>query len=129
MTELLQGAFVVATVLNLTLVVIIVGQLVAAGRGRPQREFPTRMAVQGALLFCGAMYSMAIVVGRLGDRLGDDDTLLYAAVFGMAASALTYFGQPSEGRRRRRHSREALRFLAFALPVGSGLIAGVIGTV
>ena len=126
MTVALQGAFVVATLLNLTLVVVIVRQLVGAGR---ERDFPTGMAVLGALLFCASMYSVAIVVGHLGDRLAADDTLLYAGVFGLAAGALAYFGQASEGEHRQRRSREALRFLALALPIGSGLIAGLVGTV
>ena len=128
MTLVLQGAFVVATLLNMTVIVISVRQLIGAGRKREQRDFPTGMAFQGALLFCGSMYLMATLVGRLGDRIADDDTFLYAAVFGLSAGALAYFGQASEGQRRRFRSR-ALRFLAYALPLGSGLIAGLVGTV
>jgi hypothetical protein len=128
MTLALQGAFVLATLLNLAVVIISVRQLIGAGRGRAQREFPTGMAVQGALLFAGSMYAMATLVGRLGDQIVDADTFLYAAVFGLSAGALTYFRPASQGRRRRSLSR-ALRFSAYALPVGSGLIAGLVGTV
>ena len=128
MTVVLQGAFVVATLLSLTVMVISVRQLMVAGGERAQREFPSGMAFQGALLFCGSMYAMATVVGRLGDRIADDDTLLYAAVFGLAAGALTYFGQAPEGQFPRPLSR-SLRLLAFALPIGSGLVAGLVGPV
>ena len=129
MTIVLQGAFVVATLLNVMVILVGIRQVVGARRGRAQHEFPTGMAVLGALLFCGSMYSMATVVGHLGDRLADDGTALYAGVFGLAAGALTYLGRASEGRHRRPRSREALGFLAFALPIGSGLIAGLVGTV
>ena len=128
MTIALQGAFVVATLLNLAVVIISVRQLTGAGRRRAQREFPTGMAVQGALLFAGSMYAMATLVGRLGDQIASHDNLLYAAVFGLSAGALTYFRPASDAQRRRPLSR-ALRFSAYALPLGSGLIAGVVGTV
>jgi len=128
MTLALQCAFVAATLLNMTVIVISARQMIGAGRKRTQREFPTGMVFQGALLFCGSMYAMATVVGRLGDRIADDDTLLYAAVFGLSAGALAYFAQASEGQHRRPLSR-ALRFLAYALPFGSGLIVGLVGTV
>ena len=128
MTLALQGAFVVATLLNVAVVIFSVRQVIGTGRGRAQREFPTGMAVQGALLFAGSMYAMATLVGRLGDQIADHDNLLYAAVFGLSAGALTYFRPASEAKRRRPLSR-ALRFSAYALPLGSGLIAGVVGTV
>jgi len=128
MTLVLQGAFVVATLLNMTVIVISVRQLIGVGRKREQRDFPMGMALQGALLFCGSMYLMATLVGRLGDRIADDDTFLYAAVFGLATAALAYFGQSPQGQGRRPLSR-SLRLLAFALPIGSGMIAGLVGTV
>jgi len=132
MTIVLQGAFVVAGLLMLVAIVISARALIGAGSGS-EREIQTSVVVKGALLFCGSMYTMATVLGRLGDRIGDDGTLLYAAVFGFATGALTYMGQAPagqtpEGQRRRPLSR-AIRFLAFALPIGSGLIAGVVGTV
>jgi len=128
MTLALQSAFVVATLLNLAVVIFSVRQVIGSGGGRAQREFPTGMAVQGALLFAGSMYAMATLVGRLGDQIADHDNLLYAAVFGLSAGALTYFRPASDAQRRRPLSR-ALRFSAYALPLGSGLIAGVVGTV
>ena len=126
MTLVLQCAFVVATLLNMTVIVISVRQMIGAGREQTQREFPTGMAFQGGLLFCGSMYAMASLVGLLGDRIADHNTLLYAAVFGLSAGVLAYFAQASEGQHRRPLSR-ALRFLAYALPFGSGLIAGLVG--
>jgi len=133
MTIVLQGAFVVAGLLMLVAIVISARALIGAGSDGSEREIRTSVVVKGALLFCGSMYTMATVLGRLGDRIGDDGTVLYAAVFGFATGALTYMGQGPEGQtpegQRRRPLSRAIRFLAFALPIGSGLIAGVVGTV
>ena len=138
MTKVLQGAFLVAGLLTLTVVFIGARQLIGAAHGRPHREFPTHRIVEGALLFAGSMYAMATLAGRLGERIGDIDTLLYTAVFGFAAGALAYLGQTSEGQtpddrtpvgQHRRPLSRVLHFLALALPIGSGLIAGLVGPV
>jgi len=133
MTIILQCAFVVAVMLTLAAIVISVLQLTKAGSKGARREIQTSMVMTGALLFCVSMFTVATLVGRLGDRIGDGDTLLYAGVFGFAAGALTYMGQTPEGKtpkgQNRRALSRALRLSAFALPIGSGLIAGMVGTV
>lgn len=128
MTEVLQGAFVVAALLTLAVVVVSARDLARTLRGEPQPDFPALAALQGGLLFCGSTYVVSAAVGRLGERLSDDDTLLYAAVFGLAASALAHAGRTREGQAPRRFSR-ALVVLSVALPVGSGVLAGLIGPV
>ena len=73
--------------------------------------------------------SVCLVIATAADGFASavSHVLLYAAVFEMAAAALTWL---SEGAvpQSRPLARRVLERLSYALPLGAGVLAGIVGT-
>ncbi len=122
----LQSAFVLAGALTWVAVIVLAVGLWRTRRGRPGRELPAEVAGRAALLFAGPCLVVATARGRSGSATVSD-VLLGAAVFGLAAALLRWSSQAA-ALRSQPAVRRALVVLSCALPVGAGLLAGVVGT-
>lgn len=127
MTLALQVAFVVATVLAWAGIAVLSVTLWRVRQGRVTRETPAGVVLRAGLLF--AVVCLVVATPLHGFAWGGlSDIPLYAAVFGMAAATLTWFSDDAT-LRSRPLARRLVRGVSLVLPVGAGVLAGIVGTV
>jgi hypothetical protein len=130
METALRAAFVSATALVVVAVILLGRQLLRRPASTEAGEFPSTLAVQAGVVFCGAMFVVATAAGRLQAHVGDADTLLYAAVFGLATATVAHLLEGARNRSgsMRRAGHAGVGGWVLALPVSAGVLAGLVGT-
>ncbi|MFI1177896.1 hypothetical protein [Streptomyces melanogenes] len=114
-------SFGVATVLEVIVVVVLVRQVMQQGKGEDPSGRPVLKAgelLSAAALFGGTM-TVVNVVAHGWDAVRTPDVLLFAATFGIVTAAVL------ERLRTRIRSAE---LAAYAIPLGFGIIGGLVST-
>ncbi|MEU5437969.1 hypothetical protein AB0G73_32000 [Streptomyces sp. NPDC020719] len=111
----------VATVLEVIVVIALVRQVMSQGKGEaPSGRLVLKAGelLSAAALFGGAM-TVVNVVAHGWDAVRITDVLLFAATFGIVTAAVL------ERLRTRVHSAQ---MAAYAIPLGFGIIGGLVGS-
>ncbi|MFJ9799991.1 hypothetical protein [Streptomyces wuyuanensis] len=120
MTEFFMVSFAVATVLEIIVVTALIRQIARQERGKPPAGSPVLNVTDlltAAGLFGGTMVIVNLVAhGWQG--LDTSDIVLFAATFGIVTAAAM------ERLRSRSH---AAAMTAYAIPLGFGVIGGIVG--
>ncbi|HET6860922.1 MAG TPA: hypothetical protein VFH94_27960 [Streptomyces sp.] len=117
-----KASFLLAVVAEVALVAVLIFRFARReGRDDPRPPvFTGADALTGAALFGGTMTLTALLADGWSG-LGRQDTLLYAVTFGIVTAGLAAY------LRRRAGGRPAHGHMAFVLPLGFGVLAGLAG--
>lgn len=115
-------SFVVAVVLEIVVVAVLVRQAWRQGRDKsaPAPTVVRRNEIVTAVALFGASMIVVSVIRHGWDGIDANDVLLFAMTFGIVTAAIL--------QRFRGRMHAAATAAVYALPVGFGVVAGIVGS-